>query len=155
IAASAWIEIVLLRRSGYLDWLQALVAVVALAALAAVAAGALLETARARALVGAAALAAAVSAFLVAPAAWSATTLDGAVDGTFPGAGPSYFSLGTGGSFAQPNQLGGGLNASSSIDVALAYVKAHEPGTRFALIVSSETEAADAVIRGESVAAMG
>jgi 4-amino-4-deoxy-L-arabinose transferase-like glycosyltransferase len=155
IAAGAWIEIVLLRRSGYLSWLQALVAVVALAALAAVAAGALLETARARALVGAAALAAAVSAFLVAPAAWSATTLDGAVDGTFPGAGPSYFSLGTGGSVGQPNQLGGGLNASSSIDVALAYAKAHDPGTRFALVVSSETEAADAVIRGESVAAMG
>ena len=162
IAASAWIEIVLLRRSGYLGYLQALVAVVALAALGAVAAAALLETARARALIGAAALTAAVSAFLVAPAAWSATTLDGAIDGTFPGAGPTYYSLGSGSSAGLPNQrggggfagFGGGASTTTAIDTALAYAEKHDPGTRFALVVSSETEAADAIIKGESVAAM-
>ena len=38
---------------------------------------------------------------------------------------------------------------------ALAYVKAHGATKRFALIVSSEQEAASYVIAGDSVAAMG
>jgi hypothetical protein len=49
----------------------------------------------------------------------------------------------------------GGPGGTSDITAALAYAKAHDPGTRWALIVSSEQEAASAVIRGESVAAMG
>ena len=49
----------------------------------------------------------------------------------------------------------GGFGGSSDIKSALTYVKAHGATKRFALIVSSEQEAAPYVIRGESVASMG
>jgi len=48
--------------------------------------------------------------------------------------------------------FGGG---SSDVSGALTYAKAHAPGSRWTLIVSSETTAAPYVIKGESVAAMG
>jgi 4-amino-4-deoxy-L-arabinose transferase-like glycosyltransferase len=60
---------------------------------------------------------------------------------------PAY-SLGRGGG-------GFGGADSASIERALAYAKAHDPGTRWTLIVSSEQAAAPYVIKGESVAAMG
>ena len=47
---------------------------------------------RMRRLVAAAALALAAAAFLGGPTAWSATTLKAAVQGVFPGAGPSFVS---------------------------------------------------------------
>src|SRR5206468_2862725 len=49
----------------------------------------------------------------------------------------------------------GGFGGSSDIAAALSYVKTHGATKRFALIVSSEQEAATYVIKGESVAAMG
>ena len=54
---------------------------------------------------------------------------------------------------AAPGGFGGG--DSTEITAALAYAKAHDPGRRWALIVSSEQAAAPSVIKGESVAAMG
>ena len=61
-----------------------------------------------------------------------------------------------GGGFRRGGARGGSAAADSAqIEPALAYAKAHHPGTRWALIVSSEQAAAPAVIKGESVAAMG
>jgi 4-amino-4-deoxy-L-arabinose transferase-like glycosyltransferase len=93
IALCAWVEVDLLRRSGYLPWLQTLVIA------GAVAAGAVLvvlavpgRPQRVRRLAATAALATGVGSLLVAPAAWSATTLKSAVNGVFPGAGPNFVS---------------------------------------------------------------
>jgi hypothetical protein len=70
-----------------------------------------------------------------------------------PGAGPSFVS--GGGGFGAARGRGGVGGNASGIQSALAYVKAHGATSRFALVVSSETEAAPYVIRGESVASMG
>src|SRR5206468_1483747 len=95
--------------SGYLSWLQVLVVVGA-----AVAGAGLIPlflrrlwTARTRAIVAAGALGLSTAGFLAAPTAWSATALKQAVNGVFPGAGPSFVSglstrgggLGFGGGF--------------------------------------------------------
>ncbi|MGZ4280770.1 MAG: ArnT family glycosyltransferase [Gaiellaceae bacterium] len=199
VLLSCWLEVALLRRSGYLPWLQTLV--IAATAVATVVLVALAVptgwSRRARALAATGALALAVAALLAAPAAWSATTFKAAVNGVFPGAGPSFFAdlgrtsttaLGggfggarpSGGGFRGPGGFGGtppaglsrpgggtlqppaggfgggfGSTTSVNVDAALTYVKQHGATRRFALIVSSEQEAAPYVIRGESVAAMG
>ncbi len=200
LGLSAWLEVALLRRSGYLPWLQTLViAGCATAAVALVAARIQRLPGR---LVNGAALGLALLSLVAAPTAWSATTLTAAVNGVFPGAGPDFVSgltangngggfrgtrpfgpppragfrgglpPGGGGAVRLPGLNGGGGSStrprvfrgggpglggadSSEIAAALAYAKAHDPGTRWTLIVSSEQAAAPFVIRGESVAAMG
>ena len=204
IGLTAWLEIALLRRTGYLPWLQPLViagAVAAAALLVALAAPAL-RSKRLRLVLSAAALGLAGGTFLVAPAAWSETTLEAPVNGVFPGAGPDFvtgltsgsttsFAFGggpgtagrpgfgggappTGGTFTPPaggrfapptgaggfapragGGFGGGGGSSSDVTTALKYVQSHGATKRWALIVSSEQEAASAVVKGESVAAMG
>jgi 4-amino-4-deoxy-L-arabinose transferase-like glycosyltransferase len=211
IALGACLEIALLRRSGYLPWLQALVIVGSVVA-AAGAVGATLVRSwpeRRRALVAGGAIAVMLGTLLAAPAAWSATTLAAAVNGVFPGAGPDFVSglgasqragfgfgggaavgrgfapggpsirgVGPGANGVRPPAGGlgappsgtrfggartgrfaaaGGFGGADSADVtaALRYAEAHEPGSRFALIVQSEMQAAGLVIRGEPVASMG
>jgi 4-amino-4-deoxy-L-arabinose transferase-like glycosyltransferase len=194
VALTAWLQVSLLRRTGYLPWLQSLVIV------GAVAAGVLLvvlafPSVRPRRLLAIAAIALAGAVFLVAPAAWSETSLEAPVNGVFPGAGPDFVSgLGTssgtrfvmgGGprgmgqgsrpTFSGPAPTGVGVfggprpgggfapraggavmgGRSSDIAAALSYAKGRGAASRFALIVSSEQEAATSVIEGESVAAMG
>ena len=203
LGLSAWLEVALLRRSGYLPWLQGLVIAGCIAAAVALGA-ARLRWVPGR-LVARAAMGLAFLVLLAAPAAWSATTSKQAVSGVFPGAGPSFISgLGTtangrriggfggGGSrtFGPPQGAGatagpgggtptqlpglnsanipqngpraggfgdGGLGGGDSTEIAaaLAYAETHNPGMRWALIVSSEQSAAPLVIKGESVAAMG
>jgi len=151
VAASAWLEVALLRRSGYLPWLQGVVIAGALIAVG------LLVLRRFRGL----AIAIVVTALLAAPAAWSATTSKSAVNGVFPGAGPNFVSglssAGGGFGFGRGGGAPGGFGGGSSTDVetALAYVEAHGATSRFALVVTSEQQAAPYVIRGESVASMG
>jgi 4-amino-4-deoxy-L-arabinose transferase-like glycosyltransferase len=163
LALSGWLELVLLRRSGYLSWLQVLVVIGTVAAIT-VAAGLAPSAAwgpRWRLRAATAAAGVGIAALLVAPLAWSATTFKSPVNGVFPGAGPSFVSgLSTGaGGFGRgrggPGGFGLGSGSSSGVDAALAYAEAHGAAARFGLIVSSEREAADAVIRGESVASMG
>jgi 4-amino-4-deoxy-L-arabinose transferase-like glycosyltransferase len=112
LALCAWLELDLLRRSGYLPWLQALViagVTAAAAVLFALAAPGWPE--RRRRTLAAAALGLGVGTLLAAPAAWSATTLKSAVDGVFPGAGPNFvsgLSAGRSGAFlAGPRTFGG------------------------------------------------
>ncbi|MGC9974610.1 MAG: glycosyltransferase family 39 protein [Gaiellaceae bacterium] len=251
---TALTEIVILRRSDYLPWIQSLVlcsSAAVIAALIALAAAPLSSRAFNCSVV--LALGVAVASFLVAPAAWSETTLKTAVNGTFPGAGPNYSNgtafMGGGGGAAAPGGNGGsgvpstnangtggvvggmgsptgqggngqqpaplslgsggfgsakktsgqqppsrnalpggsgttgmpsglkspsgsssraagrgiagngipgsGNGSSGEITTALTYALTHGATKRFALIVTSEQEAAPFVIQGKSVAAMG
>jgi 4-amino-4-deoxy-L-arabinose transferase-like glycosyltransferase len=226
VALTAWLEVALLRRTGYLPWLQPLVIAAAAAAALVLAALALpgLRSRRVRLLLATAAVGLSTGGFLVAPAAWSETTLEAPVNGVFPGAGPDFVSglasdasgtrfvlgggapgaargrpsatgrngfappsggngfgpsSGSNGGFAPPTGGGtftppsggggftppsgragagarGGLgDDSTDISAALAYAEKHAAAKRFALIVSSEQAAADFVVKGEPVAAMG
>jgi 4-amino-4-deoxy-L-arabinose transferase-like glycosyltransferase len=167
IVASGLLELKLLGRSGYDSWLEDVVIVATGVAVV------LLAIPRVRI----AAVAVAAAALLAAPAAWSATTWSFAVNGTFPGAGPSYVSGQNGpGGGGRPGGFGGGQpqqqqaqgfgfaprggggfggNASQDVQTAVAYVKAHGGATKFGLIVSSQSGAAQYVIDGETVAGMG
>ena len=210
LGLSAWLEVTLLRRSGYQAWLQVLVIVGCAVAAALILVSALPRLPGRR--VTQVAVGLGFAALLAAPIAWSATTTMAPVNGVFPGAGPNFvsgLSSRTGGGFGgfgarrrpggtgpifqsrgggfggPPIGFGGGAPPaggqsfprggftpgyggfggvrgggfggadSAQIEQALAYAKAHEPGTRWALIVSSEQASASAVIKGESVAAMG
>jgi 4-amino-4-deoxy-L-arabinose transferase-like glycosyltransferase len=183
VGLSAWLELALLRRSGYDAWLQWVVAAGAVVAIGALAVPRLRW----------AALAVATAALLAAPAAWSATTWTFSINGVFPGAGPSFLDgqgggggpqgggrgLGgpPGGGFAggpatgfgggarrpRPTGFGGppgggtsfGGAGQGNVQAALSYVEKHGATKRFALIVSSEEEAAQYVVDGDPVAAMG
>src|SRR5262249_62037378 len=94
ILFTAWLELALLDRSGYDAWLKTVVLFAAFVAGAAVVALAVGPDwpAATRRLVATGAVAVAVAGFLAPPTAWSATTLQGAVNGVFPGAGPSFIS---------------------------------------------------------------
>ena len=149
IVFTAWLQVAILHRSDYRSWLVGVVVASAVVAGAALVALAVLPEWRLRGRVAVASLAVASLGFLAAPAAWSESTLDVAVNGVFPGAGPSYLSSGGG--------LGGGFGATGAddVDTALAYVESHGAASRFPLVVSSEEEAASYVVDGKPVAAMG
>jgi 4-amino-4-deoxy-L-arabinose transferase-like glycosyltransferase len=98
IGLTAWLEVSLLGRTGYLPWLQPLLIVGAVAAGVLLLALAVpsLRTRRLRLVLATSAIVLAGGAFLVAPAAWSETTLEAPVNGVFPGAGPDFVAgLGT------------------------------------------------------------
>jgi hypothetical protein len=93
LALSGWLEVALLRRSGYDSWLQAVVVIgtaAAILALVGLAAGVTLGVDRQR--VATIALGLAVATLFAAPAVWSSTVFKNAVSGVFPGAGPNYLS---------------------------------------------------------------
>ena len=83
LALCGWLEVALLRRSGYDSWLQGVVVVGTVAAVAGLVARRRLETV---------AMGVAVVALFAAPAVWSSTVFKNANNGTFPGAGPNYLS---------------------------------------------------------------
>ncbi len=106
LAISAWLQLDLLRRSGYLPWLQGAVVVGTVASIALIFVARLRPTHRRR--LATAAVATGVGVLLLAPAAWSRTTLLGAVNGVFPGAGPSFVpGLGSGSGFSAMGGPGG------------------------------------------------
>jgi len=78
-----WLEVALLRRSGYDSWLQGVVVVGIAAAVVGLVLRRRLETV---------AMGVAVVALFAAPAVWSSTVFKNANNGTFPGAGPNYLS---------------------------------------------------------------
>jgi 4-amino-4-deoxy-L-arabinose transferase-like glycosyltransferase len=149
IVFTAWLQVALLERSGYLPWLVGVVVGAAVAAGIGLISLAVFPEWRLRGRVAVTALAVAALGFLAAPAAWSESTQTAAVNGVFPGAGPSYFG---GRGFPTNRGFPGG---TADIDAALAYVEAHGATSRFTLIVSSEQEAAPYVIAGKPVSSMG
>jgi 4-amino-4-deoxy-L-arabinose transferase-like glycosyltransferase len=78
-----WLEVALLRRSGYDSWLQGVVVVGVVAGVVGLLLRRRLETV---------AIGVAVVALFAAPAVWSSTVFKNANNGTFPGAGPNYLS---------------------------------------------------------------
>ena len=159
VVLTAWLQVTLLGRSSYDSWLVPLVVAASVAACVALVSLAVFPEWSARGRVAAAALAVATVGFLAAPAAWSESTWKVPVSGTFPGAGPTYLSSGGGfgGGGPGPGGFAGGLggSGSSDVDTALSYVETHGATRRFALIVSSEEEAAQYVIAGKPVSSMG
>ncbi len=151
VVFTAWLQIALLHRSDYRSWLAGFVVGAAVLAGAGLVALAVLPEWRLRSRVATAALAVASVGFLAAPAAWAESTLDVAVNGVFPGAGPSYLSAA--GGFGGGAALGGA--GAGGIASALSYAEAHGATRPDALVVSSEEEAAASVVAGEPVAAMG
>jgi 4-amino-4-deoxy-L-arabinose transferase-like glycosyltransferase len=148
VVFAAWLQVTLLDRSDYRSWLVEVVVAATVVAAAGLLALAFFPDWRHRGAVAAAALAVALAGFLAPPAAWAQSTLTTPVNGVFPGAGPNFQGRRFGLGFA----LGAG---TGDLAAALAYAEAHRPGSRFALIVSSEEEAADSVVAGKKVAAMG
>jgi 4-amino-4-deoxy-L-arabinose transferase-like glycosyltransferase len=113
VAGTAWLQVDVLRRSGYLPWLQWLVGIGAAALIAGMvvlAVGRLTD--RRRVAVATVTLAVAVGALLAPPAAWSRTTHFAAVNGVFPGAGPGYAGLASGATGGLPGGRGFGRDGS-------------------------------------------
>jgi 4-amino-4-deoxy-L-arabinose transferase-like glycosyltransferase len=168
VVATAAVELNLLGRTDYLSSLRGLVVVGAIGCIGTMlVAAATAVRGRDEALLRAAgaAVVVALCALLVAPAAWARSTHEAAVNGVFPGAGPSFVSgLADGGGFgfAGPRGFGGlpegggfgGSADGSSLDEVLAYVTQNGATARFPLIVASEQEAAPSIVSGSKVAAM-
>ena len=180
VALTAWLEVSILRRSGYLPWIQDLAIAAAAAAGVLLVAAALPGRVRVprRAWAPAAALGAAVLGFSVAPAAWAETALEAPINGTLPGAGPNFVgsggfggggrTFGGGPSGPGPNlpglgrpQRGGGFafggpgpGGGGDIGPALAYAKAHGGTSAMTLLVQGVQEASASIIAGEHVSAM-
>jgi 4-amino-4-deoxy-L-arabinose transferase-like glycosyltransferase len=138
VAGSIAAQTVLLHREHYLLWLvPVLVAGGALGLLALLVSGRLARPA----VIGLFAL------FLIAPTAYATTTWEAPVEGTFPAAGPK-FAEGTGGVGITGSEL--------AIERAiLAYVRSHDPGTRFPLLTVSSTQAAPFILMGLDAASLG
>ncbi len=135
---TALVQTALLHKDGYAPWVVPVV-------IAACAAAAVVLLVRPR--WATAAVASAVVAASIAPAAIAATTADFPVEGTFPAAGPTA-SAGPGGIGVNA----GGLRANRRL---LAWAGAHHPGTRFAILTDSTVVAAPMILLGGRVAAAG
>ncbi len=84
---------------------------------------------------------------LLAPTAYSATTWEAPVEGTFPAAGPKS-AAGDGGV--------GITGRALRVDRALmAYVRSHRPGRRWALLTVSSDTAAPMILMGLDAGALG
>ena len=93
------------------------------------------------------AIVAAVAILMVAPAVFSATVWEVPVNGTFPAAGP-YIEDDTEG-------LGIPLDQVPIYSELIAYVRSHQPGTRWDLLTQGATTAAPLTLLGGKVAALG
>jgi 4-amino-4-deoxy-L-arabinose transferase-like glycosyltransferase len=161
VGATAWLEIVLVRRAGYETWLIPVVAVVATAV------AAVLGMAAVRPALAAPAMAAALGVLLLAPAVWANSTHDGPISGVQPGAGPVATVAGPGGmprtgGFQPPPGMqasggggGGPFGAAGGVSDALAYAQAHGATSRFPLVVEGQSGIGTLVAQGSSIAAMG
>jgi hypothetical protein len=85
-ALTAWLEVVLVRRAGYMTWLVAFIVVVT----AVGGIGLLAATQRTR--LAPPAIAIVLGGLLLAPAVWAQSTQRAAINGVTPGAGPSAVS---------------------------------------------------------------
>ena len=156
LGVTAVVQLVILGRSDYLPWLGPALGLLALAGALAIALAAWAPPSRKlpRGVLAGSGLAVGLLALLLAPGAWALSASRGAVSGVFPGAGPRFVSGLSGGPAGGRGGalLGGGGTEAAT---ALAWAERHGPGTRYALIVASEEEAAPLVVEGRPIAAMG
>ena len=92
LLGSALLALDLLRRSGYLPWLQVLVVVGAVVGVVGILAAAGWPGNARRSRWATVAIAVSAATLFAAPLAWSATTSRSAINGVFPGAGPNFVS---------------------------------------------------------------
>src|SRR4051794_16991102 len=168
VAAGVLVELAILRDNAGLDWLPALLVVAGGGAVLAL----IIGSGRARS----AALATALCALLIAPAAWSFQTLGYATSGTFPSGGSASASFAGGpggggppggtasrggfpgagaarGGSASPAVTAGGPFGGQDLSSATTYAKAHGGGT---IAVSSQQGASASIITADAnVAALG
>jgi hypothetical protein len=179
VATVAWALYLSTRFPTFMPWLTPLVAV-----LGAVAAGLLVLVAfvvgrpKLRARLALVAVVATLGALLAAPATWAASTVDAAYSGSsigpaagpvaafgpggggggggrFPGGAPAGGVPGGAAGFAGGGPAGfaggGGADASSLV----AWLKSHQPGSRYLLAVQGSQQAGPYVLAGASVLPMG
>jgi 4-amino-4-deoxy-L-arabinose transferase-like glycosyltransferase len=177
-ASTAWLEVVLVQRAGYMTWLvEVIVAATAVGVL-----GLIVATQRTR--LAAPAIAVALGGLLLAPAVWAQSTQRAAINGVTPGAGPSAVSglvsgtgsafggfgrrLGGGGppagfrgggggvpTFGGGGGGGGGFGGVGGTPQALTYVRSHGAARRFPLIVAGQSSVSSMVTSASRIAAMG
>ncbi len=138
VALTVVAQIVLLRRVNFLDWW------IPLLLAGAVVGGVALVVWPRRSVAIVAAL---LGVLLLAPAAYSTTVWDGPVNGTFPAAGGS--GAGPGGPGGPGGRVPGGgrTGGAGSSQAALArYVRSHDPGSRWDVLVQSAMQAAPLIL---------
>jgi 4-amino-4-deoxy-L-arabinose transferase-like glycosyltransferase len=138
VIASVAAQLVLLHHDRYMQWFEPL-----LVAGAIVGIGALVARERWRG----PATAFMLGLLLLAPTVYAATTWEVPVEGTFPAAGPRAAG-GSGGFGLGPNSLR--INRE-----LVAYVRAHRPGTRWAMFTEASDTAAPMILLGLDAGAMG
>jgi len=132
------VQIILLRREGFMLWLIPVL----------MAGGALgVALLAVRSTLAAPALALTFCLLLVAPTAYATTTWSAPVEGTFPAAGPKA-AAGDGGLGVAGRQL--------ATDKALiAYVRSHRPGRRWELLTVASDSAAPFILLGLKAGSLG
>jgi 4-amino-4-deoxy-L-arabinose transferase-like glycosyltransferase len=138
VGATVVVQIVLLHREHFMLWFVPVLLIGAAAGVGVV----LLARGLA-----APAMAALFCLLLVAPAAYSATTWNAPVEGTFPAAGP-HQATGAGGLGVNSKDL--------RVYRALAqYVRSHDPASRWALLTVASNTAAPFILLGLNAGALG
>jgi 4-amino-4-deoxy-L-arabinose transferase-like glycosyltransferase len=135
VAATVYAQYVLLRREHYL---QSLLPVMITAGVI----GAGVVVIRPRWALPA--MLSVLAVLLIAPAAYSTTVWDVPTDGTFPAAGP-HAAGGTGGIGVRP----------ASDEALINYVRAHQPGSRWAVFTVASLTAAPLILLGVDAGALG
>jgi 4-amino-4-deoxy-L-arabinose transferase-like glycosyltransferase len=140
------IEAILLDRERYMQWLIPLLAVLVAVCLAALMGTGGAWRARTRPRLARAAMGLLVCALAIAPAAYSATTWLAPVEGTLPSAGPRHT--------AGQGQFGLSPATMSVDEQLMAYVRAHAPARRWALLTEASITAAPYILSGMNAGAI-
>ena len=154
LLATAAVQVVFLRR---VDALTALRVVVPLALVASAIGLAVMR--RARELMGASfvSVVAVVASLLLAPAAWSLSSVGHASSGSFPEARPVALEMnvGAGGNGATSSANATFGQGASLTKAELTWLRSQRQSETWLLAVSSSMQASTAIINGDSVMAMG
>jgi len=136
VVATVAVQVHFLHKEHYMQWFIPLLIAGAGVGLIALAAAALLARGR----LAAPAVAATLCLLAVAPAAFSSTTWGAPTEGTFPVAGP------------KSNNGAGGVGIPAThlrtYTALIAYVRAHHPGTRWAILADAADTASPFILLG-------
>jgi 4-amino-4-deoxy-L-arabinose transferase-like glycosyltransferase len=136
VVATVAVQVSFLHKEHYMQWFIPLLIAGAGVGLIALAAAALLARGR----LAAPAVAATLCLLAVAPAAFSSTTWGAPTEGTFPVAGP------------KSNNGAGGVGIPAAhlrtYTALIAYVRAHHPGTRWAILADAADTASPFILLG-------
>ena len=136
VVATVAVQVSFLHREHYMQWFIPLLIAGAGVGLIALAAAALLARGR----LAAPAVAATLCLLAVAPAAFSSTTWGAPTEGTFPVAGP------------KSNNGAGGVGIPAAhlrtYTALIAYVRAHHPGSRWAILADAADTASPFILLG-------